>query len=444
MLRRRASELLEKFREETFCFYEILDNLFETEIPDNMKFYLEKHIETCERCKLKYEDYKKNFIKSIKSEDNLKGNFNLYKKVFEKKELSFEDKPKDFKEIREGDIWLVNNYPYPVPDGVKEFYYSNKERLLYVKKVGKEIVIGFPINKDYLMFTTDKDVIISEENSTLGFDFAVELWNGVEVKKSSLIAYTGSVSRDMVIKINRYFNYVNGFGEKPDSVVPTGIPLAENDIRREFMNLERKATKFMEFEVMVEELVAETVEETESEFIGQTERVEEWGDGFLTKVKKILEDFSKLLKKIPEPVPNVVGIISEITLLNFISVPIRGSEANEKGVVDFELDDSLKVHIEREVKGDIAEGSFYVVDKFTDEYIEGVEAKFYKLEGKILKMKDDSVDLGEIFTDENLKAKIISEKWQIPFKIDRGYYLIVFTFGKDKDKNSIAIADFNA
>ena len=429
MLKRRAKDLLKKLKDETFCFYEIMDTFSKNEIPEKLRFYLEKHIQGCEKCRLKYNSMRE--FGAVKEELNLSGDYNLYEAVFkDKKAISIAYK--DEKKVREGEIWLVDGYPEPLIDGLNKYYYSNYDRLVYIRRVGKETVVGFPINKDYLPFVTNMDILISEEQSSLSLPFAIELWNGVEMKKSSLLSYVGEIKEELIDEINTYYEKLLKEGDKAETVLPVGTALSENDIRLEFMEVEKEATKFIEYGLGIEELVAE--EEAEEENVL---------DYLKEKVSDFFNVVADIFKNVYAPAP---GLVSTPLYMQLKTVPVRG---REKKVSEFDVEESYKIILESYAKEEAVEISFEVKDTFTDENLEGVGLNFYELSlDKEIeeKLKKGETDLKEedIVFNERPSLTVKSEDFPIKFELKKGVYVAIFDFnGKVREGKFVKIINFN-
>jgi hypothetical protein len=156
--------------------------------------------------------------------------------------------------IKEGQIWSTPGFPnylmyqYGITD--KELPYSLEPRPFLVYRLDSEtdLAFGFPINSNYLEFASNFDLIVSEDETELGFEFMVEIWNQMSTDKESLQKCWGTVPEEILKKVKALALEFNGFevqGEIPENII-TGKPIHfENDIRYQFQQLEHRITEYI-------------------------------------------------------------------------------------------------------------------------------------------------------------------------------------------------------
>jgi len=232
------------------CFYYLIpeyidgkyDNKEEVLIP------LNEHIKTCKKCKDEIVDYKNYKAKNI--EDDILDNNTLeeFKKKFSK--IKKKEVPKV---IKEGQVWGMPGFPkyitYQKKLNNNVLPYSLEPRPLLIYKIDEsKKIYGFPVNLKYLQFASDFDLIISKKESELNLEYMIEVWNPVTTSAELLGKnYWGSVSDEIMENLETLTLEFNGFEVKEDRTkIMTGDPIKlENDLRKEFQEIEKKATEVM-------------------------------------------------------------------------------------------------------------------------------------------------------------------------------------------------------
>jgi hypothetical protein len=130
--------------------------------------------------------------------------------------------------------------------------------------------VGFPVNFNYLEFASDFDLIVSAEETQLGFEFMIEVWNPLSTGSEFLKKYWGTVPDDIMEKLEvleQEFNGIKIPKDIPEPIV-TGKPIRfDNDIRHQFQHLERQVTEYIsapftekkEFEIFMSQHLSEKI-----------------------------------------------------------------------------------------------------------------------------------------------------------------------------------------
>lgn len=240
-------------KENAFCFVHLIaDYVTHAVKGKNVLIPLEHHLRVCSKCAREKQAYEAFLADPAQQEDNLE--HLPAAAAFEQEfELMQQHRDKTLP-IQPGQIWSTPGFPdYPLYRyGIdkKKLPYSLEPRPLLVYRYDNDtgIAEGFPINPDYLEFASDFDLMVAEEETPLGIEFMIEVWNPVSTGSEFLQKYWGTVPAEIMKKLEVLEQEFNGEkvpGEIPGPIV-TGKPIRfENDIRHQFQQVEKQVTEYI-------------------------------------------------------------------------------------------------------------------------------------------------------------------------------------------------------
>jgi hypothetical protein len=240
-------------KENAFCFVHLIADYVTHAIKGrNVLIPLEHHLEVCSKCAREKHAYEAFLADQGEQEDNLE---NLpASAAFEQKFEQINQRRDRTPTIQPGQIWSTPGFPdYPLYQyGInnKKLPYSLDPRLFLVHRYDNVtgIAVGFPINLDYLEFASDFDLITAAEETELGIEFMIEVWNPVSTGSEFFQKYWGTVPAEVMKKLEVLEQEFNGekVREEGPGPIVTGKPIHfENDIRHQFQQVEKQVTEYI-------------------------------------------------------------------------------------------------------------------------------------------------------------------------------------------------------
>lgn len=178
----------------------------------------------------------------------------------------------DPKAFAMGQIWSTKQ---SMIIGDQEFIADEPKILVILESQNHDIgiVTGVPISSE-LLYAAQYDLLVKGENSPLGFDFMVEVWNETPVYVKQLKKYLGQLSKEFIQKLSDIYSFQLANESIPEHLMKfVGIELfgdddpryvfQKNDVRS-LMFISQAATYYLS--QTLEKTAREAVEESVWEF----------------------------------------------------------------------------------------------------------------------------------------------------------------------------------
>lgn len=141
-----------------------------------------------------------------------------------------------------GQIWSTKSHL--ALDATHSFE-TNFPRIVVILDTSETELVAAPISLEMQM-ASEYDFIVRGENSSLGFDFLVEIWNEVPVLTDHLNFYLGSLRNTIVEMLQILHEAYLLDGEVPNSLnAHRGAVLLSDDARFDFQNSEIMAVRYL-------------------------------------------------------------------------------------------------------------------------------------------------------------------------------------------------------
>ncbi len=258
---------LKEMEENAFCFLNLLPDYVDNIITaPEVLIPLERHVRSCPRCAQELETLRRAMHADRDGNgqedrlEHLPGGA-AFLEAFSQAPPPPQLPPK----VLPGQVWATPGFPpylsysYGITD--RNLPYSLEPRPLYIADFDPEtrIASGFPLNCEYLEFTAHPDLKVQENESPLGFPFAVETWNPTSTHEDFLLIYYGNLPANLTEKINALTQTANN-PNHPDPPTPV----------RRFRKLEKQVTRCISAPALEKEELQKQVKQIVSKGILET------------------------------------------------------------------------------------------------------------------------------------------------------------------------------
>jgi len=240
-------------KENAFCFVHLIADYVSHAIKGrNVLVPLEHHLKVCPKCAREKQAYEAFLADPDQQDDNLENLPGSAAFVQEFEQIN--RRPGKTPRVHPGQIWSTPGFPdyqlyrYGLDQKLLPYSLDPRPFLVYRYDKSTGIAVGFPINLDYLEFASDFDLIVREEETQLGIEFMIEVWNPVSTSSKFFQKYWGSVPAEIMKKLDALVQEFKG--EKVQLEIPgpivTGKPIRfDNDIRHQFQKVEKQVTEYI-------------------------------------------------------------------------------------------------------------------------------------------------------------------------------------------------------